>query len=216
MLTLTLADAAGLAWAQGQVTAHHYLRRPVDDRCAPLAYLVLVEGQRAGCLLFGRPEATACYRGDLRYGGADARAAGRCDVDRWEVLNLARVWLDPRIQRGGSAYVPNAGTRAIGEALRRVVLDYLLARPPCFPDEPWRLRWCLSYCDTRIHHGGLYRAAGFARVHANAAGIETWARPLRPLRRHEAAAVLRAANHSHRSRVYRSQRAARAEQLELL
>lgn len=28
-LTITLADAAGLAWAQRIVTVHHYLRAPV-------------------------------------------------------------------------------------------------------------------------------------------------------------------------------------------
>lgn len=39
-LTLELADAHGLRWAQRMVTEHHYLRKPVDPRCRPIAYLV--------------------------------------------------------------------------------------------------------------------------------------------------------------------------------
>ena len=123
------------------------------------------------------------------------------------MLNLARVWLDPRLQRGGAWYVPDAATRAIGLALHAVVLDYLLTFPPCFLEEPWKLRQCLSYCDTRIHRGTIYRAAGFELVRTNDAGIQTWARPLRGLQGHERKAVERRAEVHPRSQRYRAQRA---------
>lgn len=217
MITVALADADGLAWAQRQVAAHHYLHTRVDPRCAPLAYLILAGGARVGCLIFGRPEATRCFVGQLTYGGAADVAAGRATFDRWEIVNLARVWLTPAVQAGGATPIPCAASRAIGQALRRIVLDALLARPPCFPAEPWRLQMCLSYCDTRQpgHHGTIYRAAGFWRAHRNAAGIETWVRPLRRLTGREVAAVLRAAAQSPRSRLHRARRAAAAEQLAL-
>jgi hypothetical protein len=60
-LTLQLADAAGLRWAQERVTYEHYLHRPVDSRCCPLAYVVWLATERVGCVIFGRPESTRCY-----------------------------------------------------------------------------------------------------------------------------------------------------------
>lgn len=219
MLTLDLADHDGLRWAQRQVAKHHYLRTPVDVRCRPLAYLVRLDafnGPVVGCLIFGRPEATRCYDGGLTYGSqADVRT-GRARWDRWEILNLARVWLHPTIQSGGLDYVPNAATWVIGQALKHVVVDYLLTYPPCFLDEPWRLKVCLSYCDTRKHKGTIYRAAGFELVRTNGDGIETWARPLRGLQGHERKLIERRAEQSPRSRRYRSQRAVQAEQEVLL
>ncbi len=207
MLTLELADKLGLAWAQTTVTAQHYLHRPVDSRCSVLAYLVMRAGERVGCLIFGRPEATRCYAGGLTYGSQADVAAGRARWDRWELINLARVWLDPRIQAGGEWHEPNAATWAIGQALRRVVVDYLVHYPPCFLDEPWRLRQCISYCDTSKHKGTIYRAAGFERVRVNERGVETWARPLRGLQGHERQRIERLAAQSGRSRRYRAGRA---------
>lgn len=213
MLTLELANSTGLRWAQDSVTRFHYLYRPVDSRCSVLAYLVMRGSERVGCLLFGRPEATRCYQGGLTYGSQADVAAGRARFDRWVILNLARVWLDPRIQQGGEWHVPNAATWAIGAALRRVVVDYLEHYPPCFLDEPWKLRMCLSYCDTSKHRGTIYKAAGFERVRTNDRGIETWARPLRGLQGHERQQIERLAAQSARSRRYRAGRAAGERQL---
>lgn len=211
-LTLKLADVAALDWAQEQVSRHHYLHAPVDSRCSVVGYVLIDRGERVGCLLFGRPEATRCYAGALTYGSQADVAAGRAQYDRWEIVNLARVWLDPRIQAGGAWYVPNAATWAIGEALRHVVVDYLAAYPPCYLEEPWRLRQCLSYCDRRIHAGTIYKAAGFRLARTNADGIETWHRPLRSLQGHERKLIEKRSAQSARSRVYRSRRAAPAEQ----
>ena len=134
-------------WAQRQVAAHHYLRKRVDPRSRPLAYTVHVGDlpYPVGCLVFGRPEASRCYDGNLTYGSQADVARERASFDRWSVLNLARVWLDPCVQRGGylygPAYLPGYADRrgawrstlastAIQEALAVVGYDYLRAHPP--------------------------------------------------------------------------------------
>ena len=206
LLSIMLADHAGLAWAQEQVTQHHYLHRPVDVRCSPVAYLVLDEdGKRVGCLIFGRPQAS---RVSGWYGDVADIVAGRCPFTRWQIVNLSRVWLDPSIQRGGERYVPNAGTSVIAAALSRIVSDFLLMHPPCFLDEPYELRECLSYLNTRQHRGMLYRAANFRLVRENARGIQTSAIPLRHLTHAEKQAIEKRAAESPRSCRYRAMRAA--------
>jgi hypothetical protein len=229
----------GVRWAQDRITAEHYLHAPVDSRCRPLIYLAhhqatwgaaAAAGPRCiAILIFGRPEATRCYDGALTYGSqADVRA-GRAQFDRWEVINLARVWVHRYFQKGGHYYHPDEGlpgyvdrrgvwrstlaSSLVEMALDRVRLDYLLHYPPCYLDEPYELRACLSYCDTRLHKGTIYRAAGFQRARVNDDGIETWYRPLRGLQGHERKQVEHIAEQSPRSRRYRSQRAAGAVQL---
>lgn len=212
MLSLSLASPAEFALAQRMVSEHHYLHTPVDSRTSPLAYIVRWQQFPAGsltevgCLIFGRPESTRCYSGSLTYGSLDDVAQGRARYSRWEIINLARIWLDPRIQRGGADYIPNAATNILAQALRRVVIDYLIARPPCFLDEPWPLRVCLSYCDTRRHTGALYRAANFSLARRNEDGIETYTRPLRHLSHAERRQVETAALRSPRSRQFRAAR----------
>ncbi|KPV55024.1 hypothetical protein SE17_00015 [Kouleothrix aurantiaca] len=198
------ATDAEKGWAQTQVTAHHYLHRPVDSRCSILTYVVVAEEQLVGCVMFGRPESTRCYTGRLTYGSVADVRSGRAQYSRWEIINLARLWLAPSIQTGGARYIPNAATHAIGLALKQLVVDYLVAYPPVTLAEPWRLQRVISYCDTRIHHGGVYRAAGFTLVRTNAEGIETWARPLRGLQGHERKVIEKLTDQSARSRGYRS------------
>lgn len=214
-LSLTLADKQGLAWSQATVEHYHYLHHKVDIRCSLLAYIVQDAFYRPlGCLIFGRPEAQRC---NGWYGSVEDVSAGRCRVTRWQVLNLARVWLHPDVQRGGSCFVENAATWAIGQALHRVAYDYLVAHPPCFLGEPWLIRECLSYCDTRIHQGTLYRASNFALVRENTQGIQTYMRPLRGLTTTEQRTIARLATDSPRSKRYRAMRLAeRFEQLPLM
>lgn len=232
MITLQLASPADLTWCQALVTKHHYLHAPVDTRCAPLAYVVLVEHaamlpQRVGCLIFGRPEATRCYSGGLTYGSmADVRK-GRAQYDRWEILNLARVWLSPRVQAGGiwcrSSVVPGfvdrrglwrstVASSVIEQAIERVGYDYLMQRLPCFVEEPYEIKVVLSYCDTRKHRGTIYRAAGFALARTNDAGIETWHRGCAPLSNYQRDMVEKLAGQSWRSRRHRARRAVAEQQ----
>lgn len=202
-LSLVLADRAGLYWAQTQVMQFHYLHRPVDVRCCPLAYLVLYAGEPMGCLIFGRPEATRVLGW---YGSVADVQASRCRLTRWEVLNLARVWLHPDLQIGGQCYLPNAASRVIGQALRRVGSDFLLHRPPVWLEEPYEIRECISYCNLNLHHGALYRASNFRLVRTNPSGMATYARTLRHLTHAEHAQIARRSAADPRARRLRAAR----------
>ena len=227
-----LADDRALARAQATVTQQHYLHAPIDSRCSPLAYEIVLEtvqrDYRAGVLMFGRPEATMCYDGKLTYGSLKDVQTGRAQYDRWTILNLARVWLHPAVQAGGAFYNPELlpgytdrrgvfrstlASTVIEQALARINYDYLRTRPPCFPDEPYELAVCLSYCDTTKHKGVIYRAAGFELARTNKRGIETWyTLAIAPLTPYQNDQVLKLAGQSYRSRRHRAQRASQVEQ----
>jgi hypothetical protein len=230
---LILAGRAGLAAAQEAVAVHHYLRAPVDSRCSPVAYLVTFCDEKAiGCLIFGRPEATRCYQGGLTYGSLKDVQAGRAQFDRWEVLNLARVWLDPRVQLGGCWYKPELlpgytdrrgvwrstlASWCIQTALQRVGYDYLDMRPPVFPSEPYEIKAVLSYCDTSKHKGTIYCAAGFELARTNERGIETWWTPdVAPLTNYQHDQICKAAWRSPRGIRLRARRELVSEQAELM
>lgn len=223
MITLHLATSRMLAAAQDAVAKHHYLHAPVDSRCSPVAYLVELENKIIGCLIFGRPESTRCYQGGLTYGSLKDVEAGRATYDRWEILNLARVWFDPRVQSGGCWHTPELlpgytdrrgvwrstlASTTIQWALARIGFDYLSLRPPVFPDEPYEIKACLSYCDTRLHKGTIYRAAGFTLARTNERGIETWFTPdVVRLTNYQHDQICKAAYQSPRGIRLRSQRA---------
>lgn len=174
--------------AQWNITRHHYLRRWPDPRTSVEVYEINRAwlGGTIGYLVFGRGEATRC---GTWYGSVDDVRAGRCEVTRWQVLNLARVWLEPAYQATGvyhqlrmiPGFVDRRGvfrSTLASEILRAAVqvigYEYLIHRPPCFLDEPYQIEWLLSYCDTRLHRGTIYAAAGFERYRVNRNGIETW------------------------------------------
>lgn len=225
MIELIPLDKAGVKWAQEIVTAEHYLHVPVDVRCSVEGYAVyLTAGQivkmgPVGLFLLGRPEATRC---GSWYGGVDDHIGGKCEVTRWQVLNLARVWFHPDFQRGGRWYGPEMlpgffdrkgefrsmlASSAISAMADRVGFDYLVRRPPCFLDEPYQIEWLLSYCDTRLHRGMVYRAAGFELYRTNRYGIQTWRLRLPALSPDQDMAVRQAATASARSQAYRAKRA---------
>lgn len=191
-MTFSLLTAYGhlLDWAR-EAMRHHYLGRPPDPRCRPLAYAVMIAGRKVGAVWFGRPESTRCYQGLLTYGSRDDVAAGRAAYDRWEVLNLARLWLHRDVQEGGRLHSPRwlpgfvdrrgvwrstLASAVIRQALARVGYDYLIAHPPVWVGQPYAIRAVLSYCDTRLHRGVVYRAAGF-RLAREAGAIQTWWTP---------------------------------------
>jgi hypothetical protein len=225
MLAVVLADKEGLAWAQEQVIRHHYLHTPVDARCSPVALLVTLFDERVGCLIFGRPEAT---RVKGWYGSVEDARTGKCRLSRWEVLNLARVWLDASLQQeGGRWYHPLgligpailpgfydrkhlwrscAASYVIDLALERIGFDFLYCKPPVWMEEPYQIREVLSYCDTRRHKGTLYQASRFSLVRTNAAGIATYVRPVRPLTAAEQARIALRSWHDPRCRKLREAR----------
>lgn len=189
LITLDTAAGADWTWARQVAARRHYLRKAVDPRSRPLAYVVRLAGERVGCLTFGRTQSTTCFEGELTYGSKADVTSGRARYDRWEILNLARAWLSPDVQQGGALHRPgwvpgfmdrkgtfrsSLASAVLGAALARVAADYLLVYPPCFLDEPWAIRVVLSYCDTRLHKGTVYRAAGFRLSRRNDDGVETW------------------------------------------
>jgi hypothetical protein len=191
-ISLHPIEKADLPWAQKTVTDHHYLHAPVDPRCSVEGYTIHLGNivEPLGLLLFGRPEATRCYPW---YGSVDDVQTGRAECTRWEVLNLARVWLDPFVQHGGEAYLPDylpgfidrkgvfqstLASDVLKQAISQIGYDYLMRRPPCYLEEPYEIRWLLSYCDTRLHKGTIYERAGFELYRTNKRGIQTWRIPL--------------------------------------
>lgn len=202
-LSIQLADRDGLRWAQEQVTHFHYLKKPVDVRCSPVAYLVMVGDEPRGCLIYGRPESTKV---NGWYGSIDDVLSGKCRLSRWQIINLARVWLHSSIQHDGKHYIENAATWVIAQSLRRVVADYLILKPPVWVEEPYEIRECLSYCDTRIHQGTLYKASNFRLMRTNQAGIETYARPLRRLTHAEHVAIRQQSQQDKRAQKLRRER----------
>lgn len=208
-LVITLANDAGLRYAQEEVAAHHYLHAPVDPRSSPLAYVVTLAGMRVGCLIFGRPESTCLYdpTSRLTYGSYEDVQTGRCLYDRWEIVNLARVWLDPIIQRGGFLYIPHAASTVIKVALARVGYDYLLAHPPVDCARPYQIRVCLSYCDTTIHTGYLYHACRFRLARTNERGVQTFTKTLPALTAEQDTHIRRLSEQAPRSRQLRARRA---------
>ena len=231
---LELLDAANMVWANDLVAQHHYLHRPPDVRTMPEGYRILVRRDvdkrghfLVGLLIFGRPQCTRLYPW---FGSVEDVATDRAEVTRWQVLNLARVWLDPRFQAGGpfcwQDYVPGYTDRrglwrstlastAIGLALDRVSFDYLVRRPPVFVDEPYRIEYVLSYCDTRLHLGTIYAASGFELFRMNSDGIQTWRRRIAPPAPEQDAVIRRLAAQSQRSKRIRAAREQAGVQMEL-
>ncbi len=202
-----------MTWAQNVVTWFHYLHAPVDVRSSPMAYIVELQNEPVGCLIFGRPQSTRCYTGKLTYGSYQEKLAGRVQFDRWEVLNLARVWLHPSIQKGGNDYVHHAASRVIKMALARVGYDYLLAHPPVDCNYPYQIRCVLSYCDTRLHNGWIYLASRFRLARTNDDGIQTYMRQIAGLDETQDALIRKFAAQSLRSKQMRMQRRTEALQL---
>lgn len=228
MIKLALATTTEIKQMQATVIANHYLHRPVDSRCSVEAYHVLLGELRIGLLMFGRPQATRC---GSWYGSVEDVERGKCEVTRWQVLNLARVWLSPDVQPGGQlykksllpGYVDRRGlwrstlaSTAIKLAAQSIGLDYLFSRPPCFLEESYQIRYLMSYCDRKVHRGVIYQQSGFELYRTNDDQIETWRIPLPNLTAEQDDLVRQASVKSERSRFYRNQRMAAQLQLQLV
>ncbi len=224
-LSLALGSSEQTKLVNETVTRYHYLHAPVDARCSILAYMVLLGGKPVGCLVFGRPEATK-VRG--WYGDVAEKSAGKCRLSRWEILNLSRVWLDPIVQENGFWYSPKflpgfydrhgefhstLASTVIEMALRAVVIDYLVSFPPVDTAEPYQITEVLSYCDPRQHKGTIYQQSGFRLERENDRGLQTYAKPVRPLTSGEDTYVRFLTEHSPRSKHYRALRANTTAQL---
>jgi len=208
----------GHRWAAKVITAHHYLGRMPDPRTSFEIFSILLHGRLIGAMVFGRPEATRCADW---YGSVDDVHARRSQVTRWQVLNLARVWISSDYQTGGAMCRPDVvpgfidrrslfrstlASEALQVATQAIGFEYLKRRPPCFLDEPYQIEWLLSYCNTNLHHGTIYAASGFERYRTNDRGIETWRIRLPPLTPTQDLEIQAIANTHPRSVKYRAQR----------
>ncbi len=230
LIGLKLASSSEIREMQATVKQFHYLHRPVDARCSIEAYAVILllqhmDTQPVGLLMFGRPEATRC---GAWYGSVEDVRAGRCEVTRWQVLNLARVWLSPDVQPGGQLYKPGVlpgyvdrrgqfrstlASTVIKLAAQQIGYDYLRQRPPCFLDEPYEIKYLMSYCDRKVHRGIIYQQSGFELYKTNDRQIETWRLPLPTLTVQQDTVVRTASERSVRSQKYRSERLAMQMQM---
>lgn len=211
---------------RASIEAGHYLHKMPDPRTSFEIYaihtVVNISGKmtarQVGFLVFGRPQATRCRDW---YGSVEDVKSSRCEVTRWQVLNLARVWIAPQYQPGGDyfesrtpGYYDRSGawrstlaSTAINAWCKDYAQDYLVRRPPVFLDEPYELAWLMSYCDTKLHRGTIYRAAGFELYATNENGIQTFRKPLRGMTIEEQWRIVETSAASERSNRIRAQRA---------
>ena len=174
-------------FVEGAISRFHYLGKYPDPRCMTFAYSVTLHDEWIGCLTFGRPQAGRLFKGPLTYGSIEDIKNGRAEYCRWEILNLSRVWFSPSVRRGETSQIgvlpgfvdrkgewrSSLASTAIREAIKRIRVDYLLMYPPVF-FRKYNIRVVLSYCDTRLHKGTIYRSAGFSLASCNRDKIETY------------------------------------------
>lgn len=189
-IDITRNDSAEL---REHVERHHYLHRYPDPRSLPFGYTLTVNGER--------------YAGDGRLFGLMVMKKPQHHKQRklfgypglptaWQVLDLARVWVHPDLQRhredGHALAVFSQMVSRLWqpdgpphERIRRVQRDWLDHHPPRFPARPYHIRLLISYCELAHHDGTGYRASGFVRWGKTSDGTkEVYVRQL-PVPRYE-------------------------------
>lgn len=153
------------------VERYHYLHRWPDARSLPFAYRIEVDGKAEapdgrlfGLLVLKKPQHHKQH-GLFGYAG---------EPTAWQVLDLARVWIHPSLQRREHGHSLCVFSRAVSELwrpvdrphlrLRRLQADWLQHHPPVFPELPYHVEILLSYCQLAHHDGVGYRAAGFRSI----------------------------------------------------
>ena len=165
MLTLRLGTKTDLEWAQATVEQNHYLHQRVDNHARPMVYVIeYCYGENLGLIMAGIPHAT---RRKNWWGYPDT-------ITQWQVLDLNRIWLSPRIQQGGDlalshivpgfrdrkgTFRPTTATWAIKQVLSRIQKDRISWWPPVYLDQPYHIRLVISYHDPKFHEGLIYKLA---------------------------------------------------------
>lgn len=135
-----------------------------------MVYVLQCSEVKAGLIMVGSPHAT---RNKEWYGYPGLPT-------QWQVVDLCRIWIDPRFQisrevcgiLAGPAITPGFYDRksswrsrlasgAIGEVLRRVQRDRVSLWPPVYPEQPYHIRLVISYHDPQYHKGTIYREMGW-------------------------------------------------------
>ena len=179
-------------WVRRMCREEHYLKQEVHGRARPVAYLVLREEgvvlangtfvahqrNRVGLLVFSRMQSSRC---NGWYGSSQDVACGKAKHTQWEILVLSRCWLDPRIQRNGCWHIPKVASLVIKRSLQTIGYEYLLLRPPAFPERPFEIKEVISYCQSDRYLCMVYWFARFKLVRENATGLRTYMHTLPPL-----------------------------------
>lgn len=140
------------------IEERHYLHRWPDARSLPFGYRLIVNGQETtpdgelwGAVVFKKPQHHQ-QRGLFGYRGLPTS---------WQVLDLARVWVHPCLQRKVNGHALCVFSQMVSHCARRVQKDWLAHHPPRFPNQPYHIVLLISYCDLSHHDGVAYRASGF-------------------------------------------------------
>jgi hypothetical protein len=164
------------------IQREHYLQRWPDPRSLPFAYRLYVDGYPPeinwlphGVIVFKKPQHQR-QRGLFGYAGLPTH---------WQVLDMARVWINPELQRSqANGHASNLFSQFASAAIRRVQWDWLEHHPPRFPDLPYHIEVIVSYCDLAHHDGTAYRASNFRWIgYTSDRTKEVYARTLRPPRK---------------------------------
>jgi hypothetical protein len=138
--------------------SYHYLHRWPDVRSLPFGYCLQYgdshyapDGRLWGLVVFKKPQHHQ-QRGLFGFAGLPTS---------WQVLDLARVWVHPDLQRKQGNHSLCIFSQMVGKAIRRVQADWLIHHPPRYPDQPYHIEVIISYCDRAHHDGTGYRASGF-------------------------------------------------------
>jgi hypothetical protein len=138
--------------------ADHYLHRWPDARSLPFGYYLEIDGQcnapdgrLLGVVVMKKPQH---HQHRHLFGYPNLPTA-------WQVLDLARVWVHPSLQRKENGHSLCIFSQMVSRVLRRVQADWLIHHPPRYPDQPYHIEVIISYCDLNHHDGKAYRASGF-------------------------------------------------------
>ncbi|NJL53927.1 hypothetical protein HC928_01390 [bacterium] len=174
-ITITRDDSETVYLA---IQREHYLHRWPDPRSLPFAYRLYVDGYPPeignlphGVIVFKKPQHQR-QRGLFGYIGLPTH---------WQVLDLARVWINPALQRKqANGHASNLFSQFTSAAIRRVQWGWLDHHPPRYPDLPYHIRVIVSYCDLAHHDGTAYRASNFRWIgYTSDRTKEVYARHLR-------------------------------------
>ena len=140
------------------IVERHYLHRWPDPRSLPFSYRLVVDGhgftpdgEMWGAVVFKKPQ----HHQHHGLFGSTGLPTG------WQVLDLARVWVNPCLQRKENGHSLCVFSQMVSRCARRVQQDWLEHHPPRFPDQPYHILLLISYCDLSHHDGTAYRASGF-------------------------------------------------------
>lgn len=104
----------------------------------------------------------------------------------WQVLDLNRIILNPRIQFGGEfalspgivpgfidrkgVFRPTVASWAIKKVLHRIQKDRVSLWPPVILDDPYHIRLVISYHDPQYHKGTIYKVTNALPMYINDQG----------------------------------------------